>query len=82
MLLINAYPIAPFLSSELWDNLSKLSWGKELDSLKFFGDSKELLRLQYIISPKEVISQLKQGDDKIDMTIFVNVLILLLNFQG
>jgi len=70
LLLINAFPLAPFLTSELWEGLQGLQ--SQVDKHAYFGDVSKLLKEQKIFSPKEIRALIKSAEEDAVMDIFVN----------
>lgn len=71
ILLINAFPLAPFLTSELWESFKGLESVIDKNEKKYFGDLNSLLKQQIIFSPKEMRAMIKSSEEDAVMDIFV-----------
>ena len=71
MLLLNIFPLAPFLSSDLWQTLGKFESGLNFKEIKYFGDLGTLLKKQHIVQPRELINVIRKEESYIKVSIFV-----------
>jgi len=82
LLLINAFPLAPFLTSELWESFKGLESVIDKNENKYFGDVSTLLKQQIIFSPKEMRAMIKSSEEDAVMDIFVREKLIKGGFNG
>lgn len=71
LLLICTFPLAPFLTSELWENLRVHQMSDKFEVVKYFGDTSKILKEQLLLSPNELLVLLKKEHDISELNIFV-----------
>jgi len=69
--LISSFPLAPFLTSELWQNFNSFKSQIDSDKNLYFGNIGEMLKDQRLASIAEIRSLIKSKEEDIEMDIFV-----------